>query len=219
MKSTRYDDGKTNSNTGSNGKYTGPSPKDMFEEVPIESSLKGIADKIRELIKNEDWEGLGAYIASGINKGLQKIYDVINWNNVGPKVTKFCDAFTRTFNSLVGNIDWDLMGRTVGAGINTLVNTLNLLIAGIDWKNLGKKFAIGITGLVREVNWNNLGQLMGNKFMIAWKIFNGMVHNLPYSEIGKAVAECLNGAMSQISLSEVADTLATGLNGAFIIII
>ena len=86
---------------------------------------------------------------------------------------------------------------------------------GIDWKNLGKKFAIGITGLVREVNWNNLGQLMGNKFMIAWKIFNGMVHNLPYSEIGKAVAECLNGAMSQISLSEVADTLATGLNGAF----
>lgn len=215
MKSTRYDDGKTNSNTGSNGKYTGPSPKDMFEEVPIESSLKGIADKIRELIKNEDWEGLGAYIASGINKGLQKIYDVINWNNVGPKVTKFCDAFTRTFNSLVDNIDWDLMGRTVGAGINTLVNTLNLLIAGIDWKNLGKKFATGITGLVREVNWNNLGQLMGNKFMIAWKIFNGMVHNLPYSEIGKAVAECLNGAMSQISLSEVADTLATGLNGAF----
>lgn len=211
----RYDDGKTNSNTGSNGKYTGPSPKDMFEEVPIESSLKGIADKIRELIKNEDWEGLGAYIASGINKGLQKIYDVINWNNVGPKVTKFCDAFTRTFNSLVDNIDWDLMGRTVGAGINTLVNTLNLLIAGIDWKNLGKKFATGITGLVREVNWNNLGQLMGNKFMIAWKIFNGMVHNLPYSEIGKAVAECLNGAMSQISLSEVADTLATGLNGAF----
>ena len=57
------------------------------------------------------------------------------------------------------------MGRTVGAGINTLVNTLNLLIAGIDWKNLGKKFATGITGLVREVNWNNLGQLMGNKFM------------------------------------------------------
>ena len=100
----RYDDGKTNSNTGSNGKYTGPSPKDMFEEVPIESSLKGIADKIRELIKNEDWEGLGAYIASGINKGLQKIYDVINWNNVGPKVTKFCDAFTRTFNSLVDNL-------------------------------------------------------------------------------------------------------------------
>ena len=95
----------------------------MFEEVPIESSLKGIADKIKELIQNEDWEGLGAYIADGINKGLQKIYNVINWDNVGPEVTRFITAFTATFNSLVKHINWDLMGRTLGAGVNTLVNS------------------------------------------------------------------------------------------------
>lgn len=211
----RYDDGVNSAGTIGGNKYAGPSAGDMFEEVPITSSIKGIADKIRKLIKKEDWEGLGAYIASGINKGLQKIYDVINWNNVGPKITKFCDAFTRTFNSLVDHIDWDLLGRTVGAGINTLVNTLNLLITGINWKNLGKKFAEGITGLVREVNWNNLGQLLGNMFMISWKIFSGFVHNLPYADIGKAVADALNGVFSTVSFSEIGDVLATGLNGAF----
>ena len=211
----RYDDGVNSAGTIGGNKYTGPSAGDMFEEVPITSSIKGIADKIRKLIKKEDWEGLGAYIASGINKGLQKIYDVINWNNVGPKITKFCDAFTRTFNSLVDHIDWDLLGRTVGAGINTLVNTMNLLITGINWKNLGKKFAEGITGLVHEVNWNNLGQLLGNMFMISWKIFSGFVHNLPYADIGKAVADALNGVFSTVSFSEIGDTLATGLNGAF----
>lgn len=211
----RYDDGVNSAGTIGGNKYTDPSAGDMFEEVPITSSIKGIADKIRKLIKKEDWEGLGAYIASGINKGLQKIYDVINWNNVGPKITKFCDAFTRTFNSLVDHIDWDLLGRTVGAGINTLVNTLNLLITGINWKNLGKKFAEGITGLVHEVNWNNLGQLLGNMFMISWKIFSGFVHNLPYADIGKAVADALNGVFSTVSFSEIGDTLATGLNGVF----
>lgn len=211
----RYDDGVNSAGTIGGNKYTDPSAGDMFEEVPITSSIKGIADKIRKLIKKEDWEGLGAYIASGINKGLQKIYDVINWNNVGPKITKFCDAFTRTFNSLVDHIDWDLLGRTVGAGINTLVNTLNLLITGINWKNLGKKFAEGITGLVHEVNWNNLGQLLGNMFMISWKVFSGFVHNLPYADIGKAVADALNGVFSTVSFSEIGDTLATGLNGAF----
>ena len=211
----RYDDGVNSAGTIGGNKYTGPSAGDMFEEVPITSSIKGIADKIRKLIKKEDWEVLGAYIASGINKGLQKIYDVINWNNVGPKITKFCDAFTRTFNSLVDHIDWDLLGRTVGAGINTLVNTLNLLITGINWKNLGKKFAEGITGLVREVNWNNLGQLLGNMLMISWKIFSGFVHNLPYADIGKAVADALNGVFSTVSFSEIGDVLATGLNGAF----
>lgn len=211
----RYDDGVNSTGATGGNKYTGPSAGDMFEEVPITSSIKGIADKIRKLIKKEDWEGLGAYIASGINKGLQKIYDVINWNNVGPKITKFCDAFTRTFNSLVDHIDWDLLGRTVGAGINTLVNTMNLLITGINWKNLGKKFAEGITGLVREVNWNNLGQLLGNMFMVSWKIFSGFVHNLPYADIGKAVADALNGVFSTVSFSEIGDVLATGLNGAF----
>lgn len=211
----RYDDGANSTGTSGGNKYTDPSAGDMFEEVPITSSIKGIADKIRKLIKKEDWEGLGAYIANGINKGLQKIYDVINWNNVGPKITKFCDAFTRTFNSLVDHIDWDLLGRTVGAGINTLVNTLKLLITGINWKNLGKKFAEGITGLVREVNWNNLGQLLGNMFMVSWKIFSGFVHNLPYADIGKAVADTLNGVFSTVSFSEIGDTLATGLNGAF----
>ena len=211
----RYDDGVNSAGTIGGNKYTGPSAGDMFEEVPITSPIKGIADKIRKLIKKEDWEGLGAYIASGINKGLKKIYDVINWNNVGSKITKFCDAFTRTFNSLVDHIDWDLLGRTVGAGINTLVNTLNLLITGINWKNLGKKFAEGITGLVHEVNWNNLGQLLGNMFMISWKVFSGFVHNLPYADIGKAVADALNGVFSTVSFSEIGDVLATGLNGAF----
>lgn len=124
---------------GGGGGYTGPSIGDMFEKVPIESSIADMAKKIKDLIKKEDWEGLGAYIASGINKGLQKIYDAINWNNVGPKITYFVNAFTRTFNSLVDHIDWDLMGRTVGAGINTIVNTLNLLIEGINWKILVQK--------------------------------------------------------------------------------
>lgn len=211
----RYDDGKSNTGTGSNGKYTGPSASDMFETVPIESSIKDIADKIKKYIESQDWEGLGAYMADGINKGLQKVYNVINWDNVGPKITPFITAFTETFNSLVDHIDWDLMGRTVGAGINTIVKSLNLALTRIDWYNLGKKFATGIRGIVTEVNWNEVGQLIGNKFMAAWRIFGGFVKNLPYRSIGKAVADGLNGVFKTISFSEISDYLTTAINGAF----
>lgn len=212
---TRYESSKSDSGSGSGGGHTGPSASDMFEEVPIESSLKGIADKIKKLIKEEDWEGLGSYMADGINTGLQKVYDAINWDNVGPKITPFITGFTTTFNSLVDNINWVLMGNTVGAGINTIVNALNLAITGIDWYNLGKKFAKGIKGIVNEVNWNNLGQLIGNKFMIAWKVFKGFVEDLPYKKIGNAVANGLNGVFSAISFSDVASALVTAINGAF----
>ncbi len=174
-----------------------------------------MADAIVNAFKRKDWKGLGKIMADGINWGMQKLYDFINWNNVGPYITKFTSAFTQTFNSMVDNINWDLMGRTVGAGMNTIVNTANQLLEGIDWKNLGAKFANGITGLVREVNWENFGNLLGNSFMRGWKIFEGFVENLQYGEIGTAVAEGLNGIFEKISFGEIAHTLATGLNGAF----
>lgn len=181
------------------------------EEAPINKWAK----KIRKAFLNHDWKGLGKTIADMINIGMQKIYDVINWKNVGPKITAFTDAFTKTFNSLVDNIDWNLMGRTLGAGLNTIVNTMNQLLDGIDWYNLGAKFGTGITGLVKEVNWTNLGNLIGNSFMKAWDMFAGLVNHLPYADIGKAFANLLNGVFEKINFTNIAHVLATGLNGAF----
>lgn len=194
---------------GGGGGYTGPSIGDMFEKVPIESSIADIAKKIKDLIKKEDWEGLGAYIASGINKGLQKIYDAINWNNVGPKITYFVNAFTRTFNSLVDHIDLDLMGRTVGAGINTIVNTLNLLIEGIDWKNLGAKIGVGINGMFNEVDWSNVGRLFANRINIPFQMLAGAVNTLKWDTIGKSIGQGLNGAIEQIDVNSI----SLGLSG------
>ena len=161
---------------GGGGGGGGVSPMDMFETVPVDGALADLAKKMRDAALREDWEALGKIMADGINKGMQKVYDAINWDTVGPKITWFVNAFTRTFNSLVKYIDWDLMGRTIGAGINTIVNTLNLLIEGIDWKQLGAKFATGVNGIFTEVNFENLGRFLGNKFMIIWNILDGFVN-------------------------------------------
>ncbi len=223
----RYDDGKDSSgSTGSGGKYTGPSAGDMFEEVPIESSLKGIADKVKELIKNEDWEGLGAYMADGINKGLQKVYNVISWDNVGPKVTAFVRAFTETFNSLADHVDWDLMGRTLGAGINTAINTLNLLIGdgGIDFNKIGSSIAKALRSAIREIDWKSLGQLLGNKFMVSWKLLSGFIQEMSrksdagitgWTELGKSIGRAMTGMFEKISFKDIANAIVGVINGAF----
>lgn len=174
-----------------------------------------MADAIVNAFKRKDWKGLGKIMADGINWGMQKLYDAINWNKVGPYITKFTSAFTQTFNSLVDNINWNLMGRTVGAGLNTIVNMANQLLEGTDFKNLGKKFAEGVTGFIHEVEWTNFGNMIGNNFMKAWDVFTGFVENLPYNEIGQAVANGLNGIFEKVDFGEIAHALATGLNGAF----
>ena len=198
---------KTDSSSGSGG-GGGVSPSQMFETTPIESSIKGMADKIRSLIKAQDWTGLGAYLAQGINAGLQKVYDAINWDHVGPKITAFVNAFTQTFNSLVKNIDWDLMGRTVGAGLNTLVNTLNLLVDGIDWVQLGSKIAEGFNGFVDEVNWENLGKLFVAKFNIVFQTLLGFVTTFDWSKAGTALGKGINGAIANIDLKSYAQAIS-----------
>ena len=188
----------------------------MFEEdVPIKSAFLDMYENIKALIENQDWEGLGAYIAGALNRGLQKIYEVINWENVGPQITYFVTAFTGAFNGLVDNLDWDLLGRTIGAGINTMVNTLNLLITGIDWVNLGNGLASGLNGLVNKVDFTSLGMLIGNKFMILPSIALGFVQNLDWSAIGTAIGNALNGIVGSIDLSAIGTILGTGLTGIF----
>ncbi len=223
-----YDDGSDSSSSdGTGGGYTSPTPDQMFEEVPIKNSIKGIADKIRKLIKQEDWEGLGKYLAQCINKGLKHVYDAISWKKVGPKVTEFCDAFTKTFNSLIDNIDWDLLGRTVGAGITTLIRTFNRLTdpaTGINFERIGSGISQGLRGMIDEIPWREFGNALGNKFMIAWRMFDGFVQDMArrndtgitgWQELGNAIAEALNGMSDKVDFSDIAESLVTGINGAF----
>lgn len=208
------------------GNIGGIAPGDMFETVPIENSIKGLADKIKKLLQEEDWEGLGKFVADGLNKGMKRIYDVISWKKVGPKITKFVRAFTDTFNSLVKYLDFDLMGRTIGAGINTLIRTFNRLIGpgGIDFKQIGRKLSEGLRGAIGEIGWTELGNLMGDYFMIAWNVLSGFVADMArkngagitgWEELGQSLGDALNGMFARISFTEAGMTLTNGINGIF----
>lgn len=190
-------------------------PQDMFEEVPIKSSIKNFADRIKKMIKAEDWNGIGKLLGQQINKGLKKVNKAIKWDTVGDDITQGVDAITGIFNALVDEIDWEYMGDTAGEGINTLFKTLNQLIEKTDWKNLGKGFAEFANGLMETVEWDEVGKFLGNKVMMLWDTLSGAVHELHWEDIGVSIGETLNAMFAKISFSEIADTLTTGINGAF----
>lgn len=202
--------------------------QDSLDEVLTvdETPINKWAAKIRKAFINKDWKGLGFTIADMINVGMQKIYEVINWNNVGPKITEFVNAFTTAFNSMVSGIDFDLMGRLLGAGINTAVNTLNLLLGegGIDFSGIGAKLSQLLKGAIKEIDWTGLGNLIGNSFMASWKMLSGFVKDMSkkdgagitgWGKLGTAIGKALNGAIKKIDMNTIADALSGLLNGAF----
>lgn len=220
-----------NNDSGNSGSGGGDgielSPSDMFETVPVTGAVADFAKRLREAFLKEDWEGLGDLIAEGLNKGLRKIYDAINWNNVGSQFTKFADGFTRTFNRVIENRGlWDTLGRTIGTGINTAVKTANLFIGdgGINFKAIGTGISIGLRGAIDEIPWDELGNLLGNWFMISWKILNGFVTDMSrkndlgltgWAELGKGLGRALKGLFEKIDFDTIADTFVKGFNGIF----
>lgn len=197
---------------------------DALGKSELPEAINEWAERIRDAFLDHDWDRLGEEIAWGINKGMQAIYDAINWENVGPKITAFTSAFTQTLNSLVDHIDWELMGKTVGAGVNTIVNTLNQLIEGFDFTNLGSKLSEGLRGAISEIQWTNLGNLLGNYFMIPWNMFSGFIAQMAqennagltgFEQLGISLGNAFNGIFDKIDFGVIGTTLANGINGAF----
>ena len=195
----------------------GISPSDMFTEQAIPPEISAFADKLKEIFnrlkeyfKNQDWEGLGKYLANGVNIALQKMYDVLNWENVKRKVMPFIIGFTNTFNSLVDNVDWDLMGRTVGTGINTIINIIYEFVSRIDWRKLGQKFGEAINGLVKEIDWAKAGKTLGESIKGLLDLIIGFIEETDWQEVGNSVADFIGG----IDWSGITSRLSEGIGAA-----
>lgn len=185
------------------------------EAGKLPDAISDWAKRIKKAFMQHDWDKLGKELAWGINKGIDAIYDALDPEKFKKKVDPFINAFTQTFNSLVDNINWNKLGRTVARGINDLVYVFNSILEKIDWVNLGKKLAEGANGLVDEIDATQLGNLIGNKFMVAWNMLYGFADEFDWSGLGKKLGDLLNGVNDKIDWTRVATALTTSFNGAF----
>lgn len=189
-----------------------------FGDTPLgklPDEISAWAQQIKAAFTGHDWNLLGQLVATGLNKGIQKVYDLLDPQKIREKVDPWIEAFATSFNSFVKWFDFDLLGRTVGRGINDVVHILNKSIESIEWWNLGNQIANGVNGLFDEVDWVGLGNLVGNKFMILWNTLNGFVHGFDWAGLGTSVADLFNGVFDKVDFSTIADTISTGLNGVF----
>lgn len=196
-----------------NEEYTGPSPDQMFKTVEVAENVQKAADKIRELLNSEDFSGIGELLGQKINGAIARISSLIDWNNVGGRITEIVTRFVSLFNSLVSTINWDSLGRMFGKGINTIVNTLYLLLNGIDWVKLGEAFAKGLNGLIYEVDWEKFGSTIGSFIQAKIDLLYGFVTTADWPAIGKAMGDGLMGLINRIDWARFGETFGKTLSG------
>lgn len=199
---------------GGAGGVGGLNPNDMFETIEIESPIANMANRIRELIANQDWEGLGAFLGETINSVFRKAKDLISWDNLGERITFAINAITTTFNSLVETIDWDLIGSTFAEGINTILKSLNLFITGINWERLGSQLMTGLNALIRDINWEDLGLLLANGVNALFDFLYGAISTFDWKQAATKLTSALNTFIRKTDWNKVGKTLSELLKGA-----
>lgn len=168
-----------------------------------------VFSRMWQLIKSGDYEGLGEYIAGGMNFVFEKINAVFNWEKLGPGITAFVDGYCQTVNGLVHAVKWENIGQTIGDGVNVLTNTLYLYLTGIDWVNIGSALAGGMNGILYSIDWEIFGQTIGAWLMRIPKIVYGFVTDLEWDSVGVAIGNAINGIFLEMDGS----VIIGGING------
>ncbi len=164
----------------------------------LESKLSEWAERIKAFAKADNWFEVGGEVARGLNEGLGALYDVLDPTNIDNYVMPWVNRFVDTINGFIHYINFELLGSVLGRGINDLVKIANGFLdpkTGINFEELGTRLGQGFMGMIREIKWRDLGNLISNKFMVAWRIFKGFVEELKPDEIGAAIRDVIKGAV------------------------
>ena len=167
---------KSSDSGGGGGSST--NPKDMFTTEQISSSIKEMADKIRQMVAAEDWQGVGSYIGSqignGVNFGMSKldqIFQTLNWKGIGTAITAGFTGFFSTFS-------WSTLSSTVSHFISGAVQLITGLFKGVDWRSIPQGIIDAIGGILKGFDYasvfGSVGELIGTAIASGIDLLKGL---------------------------------------------
>lgn len=164
-------------------------PTGDFIDVPAVSPL---ADKLRAMWENSDFEGIGDLAASKLNSIINKINN-LDWNGISQKINNSITSITTIFNSFLTNTDWVGLGTNIGNAVNTVVSALDTLFTSFDFAALGTSFADTINGIFYSVKWSDIGKTFSDGVHGILQFLISGIEGVDWKQVGTALMDALNG--------------------------
>ena len=209
----------SDSSSDSGGGASTTDPSEMFEEVPIESSITDFIGSLKDAFKNGDYAGIGEIIGNGINTAVQKVNDFIRWDNVGSKITAGIKGVAQGFNALVDTVDWKLIGDTCAQGFNTAINSIFLVLTEFDWPGLAAGLAQYLNGIVSGIDWGKLGTTLSTGLSRAIATLRSAITTFDWASLGKGIADAIDNIDWVGLLSDLAGGISDILKAALDLLI
>lgn len=172
----------------------------VFEQVPVESGIKNLVEKIKDIWNTDaDFTDLGKAVGDKLVKGMNSI----DWTSIQTTAGKLGKSIS-TF--LSGSLDTEIgksVGNTIAGGINTAIEFAYGLVVNFDFKKFGSQIGTGLSTAIKNIDWQKLGQTVSETVSGAFDIVSGFFQNLDAKEVVEAIGKFING----IDWEQVASSL------------
>ncbi len=173
---------------------------DMFETVPIDSTISEFTDKLKAAFDAGDWQSLGTLLGEKFNE----IVDSIDWSGIGHKIGYGLNGAIQTAYWFLKTADFKSLG-------NHIAELLNGAMEEIDFSYLGRLLVRGVTaaldlliGLLGGLNWNLVGKSIGDFLKGSFDEAQEYIASYDWNKMGKALWRNLVACIQGIDFAGVA---------------
>lgn len=202
---------------GGSGGGGGGGVGDMFTTENIDPKIAGLAKKIKEILKTDDWSEIGEMLGKKLNDALAGI----PWNGIKKQARHIASGIATLLNGFLDGTNWELVGSTIAEGLNTAIAFAQTFVHKFDFKQFGKSIGETFTGIFRTFDWSGLGDTLGTAVTGLFDTLNGIFYNTDWKALGKGIIDGIGAFFKAIkwksigkSISGALHSLLTFLTGA-----
>ena len=198
----------SNDTAGDSASSNYETPTGDFTDVPAVSPL---ADKLRAMWENSDFEGIGNLATSKLNSIIKKV-NAVDWNSTQQKLSSAVTSITTTLNSFLTRTDWEGLGMGIGNAVNTIFTTLDTALTTFDFGAAGGALGSSIRGIFESVQWDSIGKTFSDGIHGILTFLNEGIETVDWRDVGDSLMEALNG----IEWDTIGADLGTLLSDVFV---
>lgn len=162
------------------------------------------ASILADLLKAEQFEQAGAYIAQKLDEVVLKID---NWF-VKLDEKHYGEKFARVLNGIFSDKKlFEDSGKAIGDGLNVVIHAFDEFTNTFDGKQAGEALAAGVNTMVDTVDWESAGRAVSQGLNKITDAIRGFFDNFDGDALGASLASTINNAILGIDASSIGAAL------------
>lgn len=153
------------------------------------SKVDKIPNKIIDVIKNGNWNEIGAMIGEKLNNALAKI----PWDKIQSTAKSIGTNTAQFLNGFIGTTNWKEVGNTFAQGINTVIYLGESFVKTFNWENFGKAIGDGLTSFIKNIDWKALGDTLSSGIKGIFDTITGFFETFDWSVVVNGLLDFVKG--------------------------